>query len=124
MDAEKIILECVAMLRSQAKGKKLELEYKKKESAPESVWGDERRLKQVLLNLLGNAVKFTEKGRVDVVLGRSKQNFGGVRVAKICVKDTGLGIKEEDLCKLFREFEMLETHRRINPNGTSVCQSS
>ena len=74
---------------------------------------DERRLKQILLNLLSNAVKFTHQGLITVSV---KQNNFKKQV-RISVKDTGLGIKKEDLPKLFQEFQMLDSHKKDNPTG-------
>lgn len=68
----------------------------------------------MLLNILSNAVKFTHKGSITISV---KENLNK-KTVRIMIKDTGMGIKEEDLPKLFQEFQMLEIHRSINPNGS------
>ncbi len=79
---------------------------------------DERRLKQVLINLLSNAVKFTSQGAVVV---RVKPKIVNSRRALLLsVKDSGLGIKPEDMPKLFKEFGTLAAHQALNPNGTGL----
>ena len=114
IDVEEIITECISIASWQAKSKKLEVKYFKSTKPIKNISNDPRRLKQVLLNLLSNAIKFTQKGGVKV---KAKQSEDGI---KISVKDTGMGIKEEDMPKLFKEFEMLESHRIMNPNGTGL----
>jgi len=114
VDLDEIISECMSLVSWQAKGKKILILYTKSEDAPKNIIANARRLRQVLLNLLTNAIKFTDKGQISIIV---KKSFGDV---KIRVKDTGMGIKPEDLPKLFKEFEMLEMHRSINPNGTGL----
>lgn len=79
---------------------------------------DERRLKQILLNLLSNAIKFTNEGAVSLLAKQKVENEK--EILSIVVRDTGMGIKEEDIPKLFREFSMLETHKIANPNGKNL----
>lgn len=76
---------------------------------------DERRLKQVLLNILSNAIKFTNKGSITIKVRNNEKE----KKIWIAIKDTGMGIKDEDLSKLFQEFQMLDTHKSYNPNGNS-----
>ncbi len=83
-----------------------------------TVYADDRRLKQILINLLSNAVKFTQKG--GVLISVKPKTIQGNPVAHIAVKDTGVGIKESDLPRLFKEFSTLETHQLLNPSGTGL----
>jgi len=76
---------------------------------------DRKRLLQSLINLLGNAVKFTEQGRIGVT-AEAVEN-GRVRVA---VSDTGIGIEPENIPKLFEAFERLDTHLRVKAGGTGL----
>jgi CheY-like chemotaxis protein len=112
--------ECISLVKNQARKKKLSIEFKEKQLAPRMVWADIRRLKQVILNLLNNAIKFTEKGSIVISSSKSKFDDNKPAMAKISVTDTGIGIKEEDMPRLFREFEMLESHKSMNPNGTGL----
>lgn len=75
---------------------------------------DARRIKQILVNFLTNAVKFTLKGGITI-----KYEVKDDRV-HISVEDTGLGIKEEDMSKLFTEFCTIPTHQPLNLNGTGL----
>jgi len=71
--------------------------------APENliIYNDKQRINQILINLIGNAIKFTDRGRISIKIKRKKENI------VISVKDTGLGIKEEDLKKLFKPFSRI-----------------
>ena len=79
-----------------------------------TVVSDARRVEQVLLNLLNNAVKFTERGKVVV---RAGVEAGGVRIA---VADTGIGIKAEDMSKLFEPFRQIDTGLSRQHEGTGL----
>ncbi len=85
---------------------------------PQKMIGDELRLKQILTNILGNAVKFTKEGyiRLSVLLCKD----GTADCLKIKVEDTGIGIKEEDIPKLFKAFNQLDTRRNRNIEGTGL----
>lgn len=91
------------------------------ESVPEQVAGDEGRLRQVLVNLVGNAVKFTEKGEVEVRVGRycerkaPKRNF-----LLFSVRDTGIGIPPEQLEKIFGKFVQVDSTSRRKYGGTGL----
>jgi len=76
--------------------------------------GDSRRLTQVLLNLVGNAIKFTEKGTVTVRVSASEGTF------LVAVADTGPGIKKEDQEKIFEEFQQSDSPRTKNTTGTGL----
>jgi len=76
--------------------------------------GDERRIIQVLLNLVGNAIKFTEKGEVAVRVSASDDTF------LVAVADTGPGIKSEDQEKIFEEFQQSDTAVAKSKSGTGL----
>lgn len=71
-------------------------------------------MKQIVINLLSNAIKFTAKGGITL---KAKAKQGA---AQIAVKDTGIGIRSEDMSKLFSEFCTIREHQAINPNGTGL----
>jgi len=79
------------------------------------VLSDRRALAQILMNLAGNAIKFTERGRVDVHLGRRAD--GGVEIA---VSDTGIGIPEEEQARLFQAFMQLDSGSAKRHEGTGL----
>lgn len=78
------------------------------------IYADERRVKQIIINFLSNAVKFTINGGITIKYKAKNNNV------YISVKDTGLGIKAEDLPKLFTEFCTIASHQTWNPNGTGL----
>jgi signal transduction histidine kinase len=96
-----------------AAGKQLAL---KSELAPNlpRVRGDERRIAQVLLNLVGNAIKFTDSGEVAVRASAANGTF------TIAVRDTGPGIPESDHCKIFEEFQQADTSSTRKKGGTGL----
>jgi signal transduction histidine kinase/ActR/RegA family two-component response regulator len=102
------------------KGKNLELGFTVEQDFPKSVCGDENRTRQVLTNLLSNALKYTPGGRVDfrAFLENRDDHPGGM--LRFDVKDTGIGIRDEDTAKLFKPFEQLDTRKNRNVVGTGL----
>lgn len=94
-------IKLIMTRRSQAKG--LVFTYDTYASLPQTVICDEQRLRQILFNLLGNAIKFTEKGKIHLGL-KHKNNMLSVEVS-----DTGLGISEENLAIIFKPFEQIRS---------------
>ena len=95
-------------------------------SVPAVMKGDERRIRQIILNLAGNAVKYTKQGSITISV--SAEQISPDRVMLKCaVKDTGIGIKQSDINKLFNEFERADTKRNRNIEGTglglAICKS-
>jgi signal transduction histidine kinase/CheY-like chemotaxis protein len=86
---------------------------------PNCLIGDEARLRQILLNLMSNAVKYTEKGHIGLTLTVQKQDNKQVWL-KIDVADTGKGIKPEDQAKLFAEFVQVDTKKNLGIEGTGL----
>ncbi len=87
---------------------------------PESVVGDEMRLRQILLNLAGNAVKFTERGGVCIEVHHLEEASDGACRLRIDVRDTGVGIDEKDLKLIFDEFAQAESGRDRRAEGTGL----
>ena len=80
---------------------------------------DEQRLQQVVMNLLSNALKFSKKGgTIDMVVNYKIE--GNTEKIGISVKDTGVGIKEEDQKKLFKLFGFIDTTKEINTKGIGL----
>lgn len=106
--------------RTQAKG--LTLEIKGNEQLPLGVRGDAVRLTQVLLNIVGNAVKFTERGKITIAVTRSDAGDGRVRLVWR-VTDTGIGIAKEQIGTLFQEFVQADAsiHRRFGGSGLGLA---
>nr|MCR5358049.1 response regulator [Lachnospiraceae bacterium] len=103
----------------KARDKGLELFVKADSSLPDKLLGDEVRIRQVLTNLLTNAIKYTEKGSVELSIEGTREEDKTL-LLKAAVKDTGIGIKKEDLEKLFTRFERLEMERNSTVEGTGL----
>ncbi len=104
-------------LRASSKG--LELTYEVQPNVPDALVGDVYRLRQVLVNLVGNAIKFTERGEVAVSL---RQLDGAARevVLEVAVRDTGAGISSDQLGRLFRPFEQVDASTTRKYGGTGL----
>jgi len=103
-----------SMFSMLCRNKKLEMRKRIDESVPEFVCADETRIRQILTNILANAVKYTEKGSVSFFV-YAKDN-----VLRFAIKDTGAGIKEEEKSKLFKPFEQLNARKNRNVVGTGL----
>jgi len=112
--------EIVALLRFTASGRDTELDLDIGEDVPPWVWGDPGRLRQVLTNLIGNAVKFTTAGRVDVEVRRLADGR-----LEFTVRDTGIGIPVEAHPRLFGLFSQADssTSRRFGGTGLGLAIS-
>ncbi len=118
-DLRRIIEGAVAVLRPKAEEKGLLLESMIDPGIPAVVKGDPHRLRQILLNLISNAVKFTEEGCVQVIaiLKRTRDNTFRV---KFEVTDTGIGISEEVCANLFSRFVQADTSIKRRYGGTGL----
>ena len=109
----------VAKVRMDEKG--LEMKIEIDPDIPRGLFGDEVRLKQVVTNILSNGAKYTEKGSVTL---RVVKDTVASNDEKVCivfyVKDTGIGIRKENMDKLFKEFERIDVKRNRNIEGTGL----
>lgn len=99
--------------------KKLEFLVDFDPEIPEYLMGDNIRIKQIITNLANNAVKFTKEGYVLLKIGFTKSSDREI-VLHISVKDSGMGIKEENMSKLFQSFTQLDSKRNRNIEGTGL----
>ncbi|MBP2228553.1 signal transduction histidine kinase/ActR/RegA family two-component response regulator [Azospirillum agricola] len=111
---------CVAIVRLTAEQKGLELQTAIASTARGFVMGDPDRVRQILLNLLGNAVKFTDRGSVRLTVKATDDGQGGRRCT-FTVTDTGIGIAEERRHDLFQRFTQLERGRGGTGLGLAIC---
>lgn len=88
------------------------------EDLPARFFGDEARVKQIMVNLLGNAAKFTEKGFICLYLYLRTEN--GRSQLVMTVEDSGIGIKKQDMHRLFHSFEQVNTHYSHSSGGTGL----
>lgn len=120
-DFSSLIHDLVNMTSHRAVDKALRLEVEVDREIPSRLFGDDVRIRQILINLLTNAVKYTHEGTVWLrVAGRV---VGDIAVIRFMVEDTGIGIKAEDLPKLSAEFERIEEDRNRNIEGTGLGMS-
>lgn len=113
------INDLINMTSVKADDKNLTLEVNVDSNTPHLLFGDEVRLKQVILNILTNAVKYTEKGSVTMDIGFEKEDESSAYL-NVTVTDTGIGIREEDMGRLFSRFERIEERRNINIEGSGL----
>jgi signal transduction histidine kinase/HPt (histidine-containing phosphotransfer) domain-containing protein len=102
-DLNQLVEEVLDLMRNAAHKKGLELRYAREPGIPPVAVGDPRRIRQVLLNLLGNAIKFTERGSVEFRIARDQTSLGATALL-FSVKDTGIGIPIEKLEAVFGSF--------------------
>ncbi len=116
-----IINDVVTMINVRLQDKDVELILDIDENIPVSLIGDEIRIKQVMVNLLTNAIKFTHNGYIKMKMWFEKleDEAGYVKIFS-CVEDTGCGIKPTDLVKLFSSFEQVDTKRNRSVEGTGL----
>lgn len=107
----------VIFLRAQEKG--LTLKFSLDETTPQTLYGDDVRIKQIVTNLLTNAVKYTPQGGMEMCVAYEKTGEEQLNLI-ISVKDTGMGIKKEDMGKLFENFQRLDEEKNRNIEGTGL----
>jgi signal transduction histidine kinase len=107
------------MLMGKAKEKSLELVFTCDENVPDSLLGDPTRLTQIIINLAGNAIKFTPKGKIDVHV-KVLKNENGNTMLEFSVKDTGIGIPADKLEHIFERFRQAESHITRKYGGTGL----
>ena len=107
----------------KAKDKGLDFKIEVDKEIPDGLYGDEVRIRQIMTNLLGNAVKYTKKGGVTLTVGIDKNDTvvkDGIIHLILSVKDTGIGIKKEDIDKLFEKFERVDLQQNSTVEGSGL----
>ncbi|MBR0091825.1 MAG: response regulator [Lachnospiraceae bacterium] len=108
------------MIRKKARDKGLEYRTDIDESIPDELIGDGIRVNQILLNLLNNAVKYTEHGYVQLKMRAGKGKEDGVVVLEAAVEDSGIGIRDADMDKLFNAFARFDEEKNTGVEGTGL----
>ncbi len=121
-DVSSMIHDLSNMAKLRAKKKELRFHVEVDREIPCTLYGDDVRIRQVLTNILTNAVKYTKEGDIWFRIRREKEEEQRVMLY-FEIEDTGIGIKEEDLPKLFAEFERIEENRNRNIEGTGLGMS-
>jgi len=112
------INDVINMAIAQKASKKIELIVDCDARVPYTLLGDEQKLRRVILCLVNNAIKFTEEGCVTIMVSARKEDYGVNLSVK--VKDTGIGIAEENLEKLFSSFNQVDTKRNRQEGGIGI----
>lgn len=104
---------------NRAGDKEIELEYEIDPRIPQVLWGDSARIRQIIINLVNNAIKFTEKGYVKLSIQVQQSRQDEVEIC-VSVQDSGQGIKKEDLSKLFDAFTQVDLKKNHTKEGTGL----
>ncbi|MCR5716920.1 MAG: response regulator, partial [Lachnospiraceae bacterium] len=121
-DIASMLVDLRNMIQIQAARKYLKFEFVLNREVPHFLYGDEIRIKQCILNLLTNAVKYTEEGQITFLLDYEKLS-GEEILLKIAVKDTGSGIREEEIAKITSPFERADEKKNRDIEGTGLGMS-
>ena len=117
-DFNKVTTELIALTKGRLGDKPIELITKIDDTIPRVLYGDASRLKQICVNILTNAVKYTKEGSITFSINSIIKN--DVCRLIISVEDTGIGIKQENINKLFNKFERLDLEENITIEGTGL----
>ena len=117
-EVNRVIKELVSLTKGRLGDKPIELITKFDESIPPVLYGDASRLKQICVNILTNAVKYTKEGSITFTINSIVKN--GICRLIIAVEDTGIGIKQENIGKLFNKFERLDLEDNVTIEGTGL----
>ncbi|PYO63182.1 MAG: hypothetical protein DMD70_04450, partial [Gemmatimonadetes bacterium] len=118
-DLPKVVHATATLLAVRAREKHLELTVDVPPEVPQMVRGDPTRVRQVLMNLIGNAIKFTDQGEVDVSASLLQRDGAGAAV-QFRVRDTGIGISAEQLGTIFQEFTQADASMTRRYGGTGL----
>lgn len=112
--------DLLQILKERASAKELEVRFGLDENVPKALTGDEVRVKQVITNLLSNATKYTQSGSVTFAVSALNTDVKDMCTLKIVVSDTGMGIREENLNKLFDSFVRVDQKKNRSIEGTGL----
>lgn len=118
-EPQKLISDILLMIEPRADAKSLTLQYEIDPRIPTKLYGDDMRLKQILINLLTNAVKYTDEGTVTLSISLEQKATQNV-LLHFSVRDTGIGIKEEDRESLFESFRRVDLAHNKKIEGTGL----
>ena len=114
-----LLTDSYNLIAKRAEERNVEMKVEVDPMVPEQLFGDETRIRQVITNLLTNAVKYTNEGSITLKLHWRKTSIETAMI-RISVADTGIGIKEEDQERLFRSFQRVDEKRNRNIEGTGL----
>ena len=114
-----LVQELYSMVCQAAKTKDLELNFQIEPDVPDELIGDRSKITEILLNLVNNAIKYTNKGSVSVRISLRERTANHVRL-HLEVEDTGIGIKKENQESIFKVFEQVDTEKNYGTEGTGL----
>ena len=114
-----VIQDLSSIINNRIGGKDIEFTMEIPPDLPKALYGDNVRIHQIILNILTNAVKFTQQGEVHLKMAFEKIDEDNV-LMKVAISDTGIGIKKEDMNKLFNSFQQVDSKRNRNIEGTGL----
>jgi CheY-like chemotaxis protein/HPt (histidine-containing phosphotransfer) domain-containing protein len=122
-DLNRVVAASLTLMRNRAEENGLQINADIDPHLPRYLVGDPNRLRQIVLNLLGNAIKFTERGRVDVVVRAEHDAQNATPTIRFEIRDTGVGISKEGLAKLFGSFAQADSSitRRFGGTGLGLA---
>jgi len=113
-----LLYDVSTIVQFRINDKPIEYRMEVDENIPDTLYGDEVRIKQILINILGNAAKFTKQG--SITLGINWKRLGGIAILNISVADTGQGIRKENLEQIFKRFKRVEMQENRQIEGTGL----
>lgn len=119
-DVTEILNEVYTLFKTQADYKGISLSFSIGSEVPGTLLGDGNKLKQMIINLVSNAVKFTEKGSVTFTVNSLNNEKTSKALLKVAISDTGIGIREEDFDRLFKSFSQVDSSTTKQYAGTGL----
>ncbi len=107
------------MVHIKAEQKALEFKFEIDETLPDVLYGDEMRIRQIMVNILNNAIKYTAEGSVTLKVG-GRRDFDDLMTLRVDVIDTGMGIRDEDKERLFEKFKRLDIDKNKTVEGSGL----
>ncbi|MBO7401506.1 MAG: response regulator, partial [Lachnospiraceae bacterium] len=118
-DVVTLLRSLINMIRVRSDAKKLYFDVEVDETLPKKLYGDDGKIKQIILNLLTNAVKYTDEGGFTLKVSVTEKTELSCNL-RVSVKDTGIGVKSEDLKRLFNAYERLDEEKNSGIQGTGL----
>lgn len=116
---EQLLRDIRAIIKNRIGEKPIELFYDIDEKIPKKLYGDGLRIRQIIINLMNNAVKFTDNGHIRLCIKEVAKSTDAIKL-HISVEDTGQGIRQEDLKKLFGAFSQVDLKKNRGKEGTGL----
>ena len=113
-----LLMDVITIIKMRLENKKIDFIVNIDANVPRELIGDELRIKQVLINILNNAVKFTKEGQITLTVKHKIVN--DICKLIICIEDTGIGIKQKDIGKIFGKFQQVDTRKNRELEGSGL----